>query len=311
MFIWSLFKSKFQHIIEAHPYYHSIRDFMIEYDNNVLLYGSFGFPTDLFIDEVLRKKYQVQAEIQKKECQWNKDITYYSNQHFLEFDLMHPTMPKKFDQLCKCIISVIKHKNINDSKHLIIVKHLDLLNDNDFSSFRIILERYSKNAYFICTTHKLDKIDMPVKSRFSLIRMPLFTHEEIKDIFQNYLNTSLNMHLSAIQSRNIIQALFIADIQDKECDKDFCILHFPPINQLVKQLDKRKNNLELIRQFSYKCFQYNISISDIAHDLMYLLPRKHKLKIIQTASEIEYDLCLTNKCREPIYIESFLCQALL
>jgi hypothetical protein len=38
---------------------------------------------------------------------------------------------------------------------------------------------------------------------------------------------------------------------------------------------------------------------------------KKILKIIEVASEIDYILTISNKGREPIYIESFLCQILI
>jgi hypothetical protein len=39
--------------------------------------------------------------------------------------------------------------------------------------------------------------------------------------------------------------------------------------------------------------------------------KKRSIEIIKIASEIDYLLTISNKGREPIYIENFLCQVLL
>lgn len=309
---WQIFKDHFIDIIQKHEYYKQIFKFLTEYNNNVLLYGSYGFPTDLFIDEVIQHKFELTA-IYKKECIWNKDIIYQYNQHFLEIDLMHPSMPKDLTKLSKFLLSVIKNKNINNDKHFIIMKHIDIFSHDDFSSFRIILEKFSSNVYFLCTTHKLDKIDVPVKSRFALLRMPQFSHDDILRIFKIYFNSKLNKYLLKTRSRDIIKCIFIAQIEQSSPElitNEFCTMHFPPLYAFYME-NQKLTNLNNIRQFSYQCFQYNISISEILSDFLKVLPKKKKTKAIQIAADFDHQLNQTNKGREPIYIESLLCQILL
>jgi len=311
--IWSIFKDHFIDIIKSNEYYNKIFEFLKNYDNNVLLYGSHGFPTDLFIEEVIKHKFDI-STIYKKECNWNKEIIYFWNQYFLEIDLMHPGMTRDLSELSKFIISVIKNKNIYYDKHFIVIKHIDYLNRDDFSSFRIILERFSSNVYFLCTTHKLDKIDVPVKSRFALFRMPQMSHDEIVKIFKDYFQYPLNPFLAEKKTRNIIKAIYMAQIEQTNPElitKDFCTMNFPPLFEFYKNFNKKKQSLDDIRQFSYKCFQYNVTISDLLCDFLKLLPSKQKPNAIKIAAEIDNFLSATNKGREPIYIESFLCQVLL
>lgn len=306
---WSIFKNRFIDIINSNDYYKRMFTFLKNTNNNALLYGSYGFPIDLFIDEILKQKFSLET-LYKKECIWNKNMIYYHNQHFLEIDLMHPTMPKDMTIISKFILNVISNKNINDEKHLIIIKHIDILNSKDFNSFRIIIERYSNNVYFLCFTHKLDKIDVPVKSRFALFRMPLFQHDEIQKIFQEYLHIPVNKYLAEEKTRDIIKAIYIAHEDDNICTKEFCTLNFPLVFEFYKKF-KKKSNLDDIRQFSYKCFQYNISIKELLIDFLKLLPHTQKIRAVKIASEIEHIMQNSNKGRESIYIESFLCQLLL
>lgn len=311
--IWSTFKKNFRQIIEHNEYYDRLFGFLKQTNSNVLLYGCHGFPTDLYIDEVIKARFDM-VTLYKQECVWNKDVHYIYNQRFLEIDLMHPLLTKNIQSISNFIINVIKNKNINNDKHFIIIKHIDVLTQNDYNSFRIILERYSTNAFFVCTTHKLDKIDFPVKSRFTLIRMPLMTHKEILQIFSKYLKIKMNKHLVSTKTRDIVRAIFIAQIEqnDKELvTKEFCTMNFPPVYQFVKTFNNKKYSIESIKQFSYKCFQFNITIPQLAQDILTIFPEKKKFHLIEMASSIDHGLNLTNKGREPIYIEAFLCSILL
>lgn len=306
---WSIFKDNFIEIIKSNEYYSNIFDFLQKSNNNALLYGSYGFPTDLFIDEVLKHKFNTDI-LYKKECVCSKNIPYYHNQHFIEINCMHPMIPKDLSIISKFILNIITNKNINDDKHLIVIKHIDIFNSNDFNSLRIILERFSNNVYFLCTTHKLDKIDVPVKSRFALFRIPLFSHIEIKEIFSKYFKIPLNKYLEEEKTRDIIKSIYIAHQDEKICTNDFCLYNFPPIFEFYKSF-KKKGTLNDIRQFSYKCFQFNISISELLFDLLKLLPNNQKTYAIEIASKIDHIMQGTNKGRESLYIESFLCQVLL
>ena len=310
--IWSLFKECFNAIIKSHQYYQKIFLFLQTYEQNVLLYGTPGFPTDLFINETLKHKYNLPF-LHKTECVWNKEFIYHHNPYFLELDLMHPSMSKVLSTLPAFLTDIIKNKSINAQKHLIIIKHIDLLSVDDFISFRIILERYSQNVFFICTTHHLGKIDQAVRSRFALVRMPLFTAEEIEDIFKAHLKIPIN-NLIDYRNRNIIKTIFIAEVELNEphiVNQDFCKYHFPPIVEFINKYKAKNINIEDIRLFANKCFQYNISLSALTTDLITFFPKKKSMKIIECAADIDHMLKTTTKGREPFYIESFLCQVLL
>lgn len=311
--LWTVFSKKFKDILNEDDYYSSLLKFLSSYDNNILLYGSHGFPIELFIDEVIKAKFNI-SDIYKKETLWNKDFVYFYSQYFIEIDMMNPSILKNSSAVPNFITSIIKSRHVNNSKHLFVIKNIENMSSNDFSNFRIIFEKYSKNVYFICTTHKITKIDTPVQSRFNLFRMPTFQHNTIVGIFDRHLGHSLNNHLREIKTRNIISCIFISQVEIEEpslVSKEFCNLNYPPISDFVKDFDKKKFDVEAIRQFSYKCFQYKIEIPEILKDLLQILPVRKKLKAITYASCIDHSLHTTNKAREPLYIECFLCQVLM
>lgn len=307
MTLWNKFQNNFDKIIDEIDEYKKILNFCINYENNILIYSSIGYPQDLFIDEIIKKKFKI-SQIYRKELIWNKTIIYNENQFFFEIDLSNPSLPKKLNNLNEMLLFIIKTKSINTNKHLIILKNIDRLNEN-FFAFRIILERYYHNCYFICTTNTISKIEAPIKSRFSLFRIRLFKIDEIQMIFDKYLGREMNSILIKNQNRNIIFALFIGQTEINEpllVDEDFCQFHYPPIKTFIKS----KYSLNDIRQLSYKYCQYDIGIREIVEDLL-KIDKKNFRKIIENGVKVEELLNNSNRGREPIFIEAFLCQILI
>ena len=164
---WSIFKNNFKNIIETDEYYNNLLDLSYKSNINMLLYSIYGFPIELFVDEIIKKKFNI-TSIYKVEYTWNKSIIYIENKNFIEIDLSNPNMCKDLNVLNDFLLNIIKSSNIINNKHFIIIKNIDYL-ANYFFAFRILLERFSKNAYFLCTTYKISKIEAPIKSRFTLL----------------------------------------------------------------------------------------------------------------------------------------------
>ena len=306
MSLWIKFKNNFRNIIGDIPEFNIVFEKYTYYEYNLLLYSYLGYPIDLFIDELIKMKFNIQ-NLNKKELIWNKNVPYYENQYFFEIDLNNPNIPNDYSFLTEMILFIIKNKPVISNKHLIILKNIDKLGDYAFA-FRIILEKFYNNVYFICTTHKISKIESPIKSRFSLIRLRLFTENEINKIFIKYLESSLIIS----NNRNIIFCIFISQVKINEphlITTDFCEFNYP----LIKKFLDSKYDLYDIRQFSYKLSQYNLSIMDITSDFMKIYKNDNEklIQLINIASNVDYILTISNKGREPIYIENFLCQILI
>ena len=307
MTLWNKFINNFEKIIEDIDDYNKIYKFCINYNYNLLLYSAEGFPFDLFIDEIIKKKFRI-TNIYRKEHIWDKSIIYYENQYFFEIDMNNPNMNKKFNELNNMLLFIINTRSINNAKHLIIIKNIDKLQDL-FFSFRIILEKFYNNCYFICTTNHINKIENPIKSRFSLMRLRLFTNKEIQLIFDRYLNSNLNINLIENNCRNIYFSIFIKQVELNEphlITSDFCNFNYPPINSFIKS----KYNLNDIRQLAYKYSQYDLNIKDLILDLLKII-KKDKQKIIELGALFDLLLIQSNKGREPIYLEALLNQILI
>jgi hypothetical protein len=304
---YDIFSNNFNEIIYDNDYYKKYLNYCIKSFHNILLYTSIGFPIDIYIDEIIKGKFNLK-KIYKNECLWEKNVIYYENQYFFEIDLYNPEI-KDYSFIDKFISSIIKTKNLVN-KHFIIIKNIDLLNKH-FNSFRIILEKYYNNVYFLCSTFNYSFLENPIKSRFNSIRLPLFKHNEIKNIFKK-LNIPINRFLLENKTRNIINALFITQVEKNEphlINYEFCNLNYPPLLQFIKS---KKYDIEDIKTLSYKLCQYNITICQLTLDLLKIFnSNKKKQEIIKLAIEIDNMLVLSNKGREPIYIECYLSNIIL
>ena len=335
---WDKLEEVFPNIINNNKKYKIILENILLSSNNKLLYTPIGFPIDIYLNTLLKRIFNITYTFNKTEHIWEKNITYIENQYYIEIDIMNPENLKNIEKITSFLLHIISSKNVKMKKHYIVIKHIDLLSTL-FYDFRIILEKYSHNVVFICTTHFITKLELPIKSRFSTFRIPLFTFDEIQDIFSNYLNISMNDYLLEIKTRNIIKALFISEIERHPSSadiltKDFVEFNFPPFVDFIKNYNKNKNNLYDIRSISYKCCQFNVSILQIIQDFIRLvdygtyylnirysytydidnietIKNKLKFEIIKTGLDIENLLTQTNKCKEPLYIDNLLCQLLI
>jgi hypothetical protein len=338
---WDKLEDVFPNIINQNKRYKLILENILLSSNNKLLYTPIGFPIDIFLNRLLIIIFNINTSFNKTEHIWEKSIIYIENQYYIEIDLMNPENIKNIEKITLFLLHIISSKNVKMKKHYIVIKHIDLLSSL-FCDFRIILEKYSNNVVFICTTHFITKLETPIKSRFSTFRIPLFTFDEIQNIFNNYLNISMNDYLQEIKTRDIIKALFISEIErhpssSEILTKEFVEFNFPPFVDFIKSYNKNKNNLYDIRGLSYKCCQYNVSILQIIQDFiklvdygtfylniryshpydinnvndMDIIKKNLKLEIIKIGLDIDYLLSQTNKCKEPLYIENLLCQLLI
>ena len=308
MSLWIKFKNKFREIINEINDFKLILDTYKNIEYNLLLFSYKGFPIDLFIDEILKAKFNIKT-LHKNELIWNKTIVYYETQYFLEIDLNNPNISNGYSFITEMILFIIKNRPMIGNKHLIIIKNIDRLGEYAFA-FRIIIEKYYNNVYFICTTNSISKIESPIKSRFSLIRMRLFTVPEIHMIYNKYLECECKNN-----NRNIIINIFLAQVNINEphlITKEFCEYNYP----LIKNFMDTKYDLNDIRQLSYKLSQYNLSIADIIMDLIKIYKEMNYndrkiMDIIDIGADIDYILTISNKGREPIFIENLLCQILI
>jgi DNA polymerase III delta prime subunit len=153
---------------------------------NILIYGARGFPTNLLWELVFRKKYGDEAVRSKKKVMWNNKISYTESPFFFECDMADPHNPTDLQIFANFIKDLIEHKCVYNIRHTVVLQNIDHVCSKDMShAFRVFLERFSNNVMFICTTHRISRLEPPLVSRCLGIRVPLPTPLELAKVFGN------------------------------------------------------------------------------------------------------------------------------
>lgn len=302
---WDQFCACFDCIVEeCLPYHREVIQSLIDSDlvegcPNILFYNAEGFPADLLIDYMFRKKH---GDFTRRQCQVNSEMEYFHTPWFLEFDFHHPNFLKQSTECIDLIKQIIQVPTVDGNRHVIVLKNVDGAVLVAKQMFRVLLERYSKNALFICTTTAISKIEAPLKSRFMLVRLPLVTQDEMRAII-HHLGYSYQENYQV--GRNLYSTLLVIDLIQTGASNDIdslCKFHFPLLATL-----KQDPTFESIRTMTNKICQTNIPVRCIVSDLLQLIPNPRlKMDFIIQAADIEHMLASTNGGRQMLYIEKLL-----
>lgn len=279
---------------------------IIDDNPNILFYGANGFPVSMLIDYLIRKKF---GDFSRSMCQVTSDMEYFQCQYFIEFDFYHPNFQKNMTHCIDLIKQIVQSPCIYLNRHIVILKNIDGALSSSKQMFRVLLERFSANALFICTTNAIAKVEAPIKSRFMLIRIPLLSSLELQNVIK-YMGYKCPPCLH--DERNLFKALLLVDMLEsgKETEIDPLVnMHFYPIKNL--DFEKPLNNtMESIRTLSNKICQGNIQFTNIVLDLLRFVPDERKQAFILKAAETEQMYTCTNGGRRMLYIERLIYYAL-
>ena len=296
--LWQQFVQCFDDVIQQYVDYQNRANLVLSSVTsgcNVLVFSPVGFPMDLFIKYVATRKF---GTFTKRECIFERQVVYQETPFFIEIDFGHPSNRKAIDMVQDLILTVIQSTCIHDDYHLIICKNIDYIDDP--YAFRVILERFNKNAKFVCTTTSLSRLEAPIRSRFVVVRIPLFTCSQIQSIMQK-IGAHYDPHLEQVHCRNIIRCIAIADLAQKGIDVSHVATYAYP---LVKDfMQKETHTMTDIREFANKACAHGVPLPLLVQDLLFHIPDSNKRMFLQQASDLEHKLKTTNGGRQPLYYE--------
>jgi hypothetical protein len=253
-----------------------------------------------------RKKF---GKYTKTKHVWGKDIvTYYETPYFFEIDLLYPHQTKDINLFSEFIKNLINHPCIHEDRHIIVLQSIEQLSDNTRSTaLRVLFERYSKNAFFICTTGYIGRLEQPIISRFFGIRCPIFTQDEMENCFK-VLGRNYNRLLKESDCHDFYYALFISWLQEhypEDINEAICY-KFPYFYEFLLTTETSTPSLEDIRTITQK-----ISINDgtfrmILEDLLRYYKNysdEWKHDIVDKCSYVDKLCSTTEEYRKPLYIE--------
>ncbi len=226
---------------------------------NILIYGMYGFPLDLLWKQSLLKRFNVER-FSPVSCTWGKELQYTETPYYIHIDLENPSVPKDVQLLQEFLKTIITTHSIVRDRHVIILENIDILacKNTNMNAFRVLLERFSKNVWFICTTYHISRIEQPIRSRFHSIRIPLPNEGTISDIVM-YLDRTTQRQ--TFQIRNLILAIAMPNYEDNNL-RWIASTPFPPVCDYI--LYTKTPTIEGVRAIIYKAFQCGVRISGLA-----------------------------------------------
>lgn len=267
-----------------------------------LLFYSAGFPINLVWMSLLQRVHSTAIPSNAKT--WDKDLLFNESKYHFELDMSLPQQSKSLSKITDFIKSIASHHCMTGDRHVMVISHIEHLfetggcgGDNAAQAFRVLLERYSSNIIFICTTAKITAIEKPLISRFLAIRVPLFTESQISQILGDL---ALSQPFVPLQHRRNIAYCIYAAICDKHKVRDSPELHFPFL------LDYPSASIDQLRSLTHKLHALDASISHITSDLAFLAPPHKKEYITRIGAQIDHMLACTDGNRKSLYIEYLL-----
>lgn len=312
--VWRTFRESFPSLVGKHlPYHTRVLDNIVHAgitcSPNVLFYGAYGFPLEYFAELFVRRLIGAcdqTPSVAAQRAVWDQMIPYaFTDQYFL-VDLNHPDMPKDLGCFPDFVKNILESACIHMERHVFILANVDTLctSKNHFA-MRVLLERFSKNAMFVGTTHKIGNIEPPIQSRFMLVRIPLPTSQQcvaiVRDMVSDYVcDKDEKNHCNRNLLHHVASAVLRSDTKATQAA-------YPSLEDFMR----RTQSIEAIRQMSYKLFQAHVTLPLLAEDLAKRMPAKKAATLIHKAAEIDQKYKASSKCRETLYLELLLHYAFL
>lgn len=268
---------------------------------NILLYGPHGFPMNIIWDSLFPRSI-------KRQIVWNNQVTYLETPHFFEIDVAYPHNPKDIDTLAWFIKELIQHPCVFNTRHVIIINNIDYIcslhNGKQSYAFRVLLERFSQNAVFICTTCNRAHLEQPLLSRFIGFRIPLATTAELQNIFES-LQIPFHPMIVEYNCRDLYFAMYIAWLSlhaPSKIKPDMFKYKVSDMHALVAS-GKKVSHAD-IRDITSHVSVHNASMRDITLDIIHDIKcEKKKQELIMYAAKIDHMCATTESFRKPLYIE--------
>jgi hypothetical protein len=307
---WQRFNDYFMEILETYLPFHHRSLIGLEGDlaamPNILMYGVYGFPLDMLWKQALMRRFQIH-KFSSTSCSWGKEIEYMENPYYIHIDLENPAVTKDVEVLQEFLKIIITTRNIVCDRHIIILENIDSLitKNSSMNAFRVLLERFSKNVWFICTTYHNSKLEPPIRSRFFSIRIPLPTEEDVSKIIM-YLDGGKER--IELQTRNLLLAITMPNYENEQFRWMACTT-FPPVCDYI--LNTTNPTIEGIRTIIHRAFQCGVTIAQLAYSIIETCIRRGDSeenihKIVSEFAKYEHMSSQSKGTRTLLYMEYML-----
>ena len=299
----------------------------VSYNNdipNIIIYGPNGSGKYTIATNILNslygqnvKKNLVKFNILKTPGNYKEVEIFKSNYHY-EINV-NKYLFNDNSTLCNLLNSLINTFNVKTlSYNIIIVRNIEFLQKEIINYFKCISEKHSSTVRLILITSNFSSISSDLLGRFSSLRVPSPSNNEIK----KYIKFVSNKEKIKISEKNI-------DLITKNCERNLnkltLILQFSitkntfvpykdPLKYKIKEIiglcnSKNVSNILVIRSKVYDLITQNHSINDIFKYLVkYIFKLKVDINIKQNLLQHAaiYQHRTKKSYKEIIHIEAFI-----
>ena len=290
--------------------------------SNILLYSATGVPVDLVWTSMIQRIFNF--KINTTEKIYDKEVIYYESQYHFHVDMSLPYQTTSMTKLTGFIKDIIIHRCICPThRHVIVITSIDTLirTDSDASrALRVLLEKYSANVWFICTTTAISSIEKPLQSRFIAVRVPALTNDQINNILVDlWMPQLMNIDTHAC-SRNVAFCIYLSYLLHTNREVDDIRYSF--IRETMANCETMANRetmancetmaspqqvvtMDAVRKLAARLHAYDASLLDITNDLTIIYPERAG-EIVTVAAAIDHKHAHTGGIRKSLYIEYLL-----
>lgn len=279
---------------------------------NLLLYGHESVNKLEALKNVLNRKYKLTGEKKINE----KNIEVLKTEMYYLFNLSSVTSKNylQFIKILKTYVCLKDYYYKNNNKY-IILNNFTNIKTTVQNALRVFIEKYRKTSVFIILTDKISNIISPLKSRCLMVRIPLLTNKDKRNIF--YKNTRV------IGDKDYGKTFdFIYNFYDKkiieDCIKNKIIIenYKTPYNKIIEDIilvyenNMTKNNFIQLKNIAYNIIRYDLSINLFYSNFLIIFLKNQRIRdndkfdLIKYFANSEYNY--NNSYRSIIVLESLL-----
>lgn len=273
---------------------------------NVLLYGKEGLPHSMLLNAAFAKD-----DVARAEKQWRNGMVYGEYGMCFVVDLQDPNQPRNLvNALASFVAEVCSHTCMYAPRHVIILQNIDFARATS-QLMRVMFERHSRTTWFVCSTYRIDSVELPIRSRFLLLRIPLLTKTQLRTVMSAaHLVVPDAAWSGGGKYCNLSRGMLLAELARLNKDLPCPLEHLSGFEVPFIVDAGPGSSLQQIRVWAQNIVTFQTPINDVVTMLLRILPEESKHAFVEQAACLDHACAVTDRHRKILYVERIIHAAL-